>query len=115
MLVESIALIAVIFAMAFTFLRANMRDYAIGVLPLLMLPAVNIGLSYIVGFFSGLFNVSRDSVAVCTILVALVITCIIIGACGMNFRKKTHRSIYFIISGLFAIILSMLFILNALK
>ncbi len=114
MLVESLAVIAVVFALAFTFLRAGKKDYATGMLPLLILPAVNIFLSYIAKFFSDILNVQYNTVAICVLVLALIASCIMIGLCGGNISRKSHRTVYFIICGIFALVLSMFFILNIL-
>lgn len=114
MLVESFAVIAVVFALAFAFLRAGKKDYATGILPLLILPVVHIFLSYIADFFSSLLHAKYNTVAVCILVLALIASCILIGLCGGRFSKKSHRTVYFIICGIFALVLSMFFILNIL-
>ena len=115
MLVESIALIAIVFALAFAFLRAGKKDFSMGLLPLLILPGVNIFISYISKFFSKLLDIEYNITATCTILVALVATCILIGTSGWRFKKKVHRTIYFLLCGLFALVLGIFFILNVMK
>ena len=115
MLVESIALIAIVFALAFAFLRAGKKDFSMGLLPLLILPGVNIFISYISKFFSKLLDIEYTITATCTILVALVATCILICTSGLRFHKKVHRTIYFLLCGLFALVLGIFFILNVMK
>ncbi len=115
MLVESLAIIALIFAMAFAFLRAGKKEYAYGILPLLLLPVVQIFLGYITSFFASFLPFDARSIRVCIICVTLIAACILIGLSGSRLHKKSLRTVYFVICGLFTLILAMFFILDILK
>ena len=88
MLVESLVIIAIILAMALIFMRVGRKAYAYGILPLLILPLVRIGLSYITAFLRTFLPYSAVSINTCVIFMALIITCIIIGLAGANFKGK---------------------------
>ena len=79
MLVESLAIIALIFAMAFAFLRAGKKEYAYGILPLLLLPVVQIFLGYITSFFASFLPFDARSIRVCIICVTLIAAWILTG------------------------------------
>lgn len=115
MLVESLVIIAIILAMALIFMRVGRKAYAYGILPLLILPLVRIGLSHITAFLRTFLPYSAVSINTCVIFMALIITCIIIGLAGANFKGKGSRTLYFIICGLFTLVLSMIFVLDIIK
>ena len=115
MIVESFAIIAIIFAMAFIFLRAGKKTYAYGILPLLLLPVMQICMKYITGFLTSFLPFSAINIKVCIIFITLIVACILMGFTGSKLNKTGGRTMYLIICCLFTLVLAMIFVLDTLR
>ena len=113
--IESFAIISIILAIAFIFLRSGKKVYAYGILPLLLVPVVNLIMPYAVPFLEKILHFDTVSIKICLIFIALIAACMLIGIAGAALKKKGARTLYFVICGLFTLTLSMLMILQMLK
>lgn len=115
MVFESLAIIAIVLAMSFLFLRVKKREYGIAMLPLLIQPALQI-LSIpairIIGSFS---DVRPITISFCITFIALIAESILIGLAASLLKSGKQKTSYLVICGVFALVLAMLFILQAMK
>ena len=115
MVFESLAIIGIVLAMAFLFLRVKKREYCIAMLPLLIQPILQI-LSIpairIIGSFSA---VRPITISFCITFMALISESILIGLAASMLKSRKQKTSYLIICGVFALVLAMIFMLSAMK
>ena len=115
MVFESLAIIAIVLAMSFLFLRVKKREYCIAMLPLLIQPAlqiISIPAINIIGSFSAFRPIT---ISFCITFIALIAELILIGLAASMLKSRKQKTSYLIICGVFALVLAMIFILNAMK
>lgn len=117
MIVECVAIILVILTIGVVFLRTKRKDYALSVLPLLIVPTIHILTSdlKIAKCIALLFSTDTYIMVICIDIISLVLSCIMIGLFSQNFKSKTARHSYTIISAVFLIILVWVFSLNSIS
>ncbi len=114
MIFECGAIIAVVVVMAYFMLRSGMSGYAIGVLPLALVPAFYIISDSLTIFLLRYFNWSYVNIRISIILFALVVSCLLIGGVSLGIKNTTKRLFFLVMCGLFSIILTTLLIINML-
>lgn len=110
MVVESLAIILIIFSVIVVFLRAKKKSYAIAVLPLTFVPFLHLAGFYTRKYLSGMINADSNMILSVIDIIALVFSCIFIGIMSGKIKSKAARNTYIIISGLFLIVLVCIFI-----
>lgn len=114
MVVESLAIISIVLAVAFVFLRARKTAYAYGILPLLLVPVMKLATPVILPLLSFL-KADTVNLQIGILLVALLAACIQFGIISAQFKSRRAKIGYVVLCGLFTMILGMLFILDVLK
>lgn len=114
MLVECVSIILVILMVAFIFLRARRKDYAITTLPLLVLPLMHILSLVLAEHLSGMFSLNAQEITVAIDATALVISCTVLGFFSSRIPSRKARNAYLVICGVFVVILTWVLIANTL-
>ena len=114
MLVECISIIMVILMVAFIFLRAHRRDYAVTTLPLLVLPLMHILSLVLATRMSGILSLNAQGITVAIDATALVISCTVLGFFSNRISSRKARNAYLVVCGTFVVILTWVFIANTL-
>ena len=112
MIAECFAIISIVLAIAFIFLRSGRKVYAYGILPLILVPLVNILSGQMVPAISSVLPFEHNSIKISLVFAALIAACLLIGFTGSKLDKKSARTMYMIICGLFTLILSMMLVVN---
>ena len=115
MIFESFAIIAIIVAMSVIFLRTKRKDLSVGLLPLLILPAMQLLIKPITALITELSPIKPLTVNFCMVFLALIAECILLGLASIMFTSKRQKTSYLLICGIFSLVLAMLFMLNLLK
>ena len=113
--VESFAIISIILAMAFIFLRAGKKVYAYGILPLVLVPLMQLCSPFLTDFFHSFLPAGRASIYICLIIITLIVACILTGFVGAKLHKKGARTLYMLICSAFTLVLAMVFVLHTLS
>ncbi len=112
MVIECISILIIISALVLAFLRAHRKKYAFSIIPLIILPAMNL-ISYpLSAYLSYAFGILEEQTRNSIIVAALVVSCIALGMMSSNFSIKKNRHAYIIICGVYTLILSLIFILK---
>lgn len=113
MLLECATIILVIIV-AFFMLIGKGMGYAIGVLPLLILPATHImGKTFHLGV-AKMLSVTPTTAYMLLDILALMVACLATGVIATQIRQKSTRMSYLIICGLFSACLCCVLIVNML-
>ena len=115
MIFESLAIIAIVLAMAFIFLRAKKKEYFWSMLPLTILPFIQIITKPIVALLKQTVHIRPISVSVCMVFIALIAESILIGLAANALHSKKQKTTYLLLCGSFSLVLAMIFILNDMK
>lgn len=115
MVFESLAIIGIVLAMSLTFLRVKKRDYCIAMLPLVIQPALQIISIPAIHVIGSISSVRPITVSICITFIALIAESLLIGLAASMLKSRKQKTSYLIICGAFALVLAMLFILQAMK
>lgn len=115
MVFESLAIIGIVLAMSFLFIRTKKRDYCIATLPLLIQPAMQIISIPAINIVSSFSAVRPLVISSCITFIALIAESVLIGLASNLLASRKQKTSYIIICGAFALVLAMIFILNAMK
>ena len=110
MIVESLAILLILFAMEFFLLRAHHRDHALHVMPLLILPAGHL----VTNLLPDLIPFLTLSVEIkCMVdIILMMVAVAMMGFFVANFRRRKAKIGYFVICGGFTLILGCIFLAN---
>ncbi len=107
MVTECAAIIAIIICIAFIFMRSGHGDYALSVLPLIIVPFVQIiapfAANIIVGF--GLARYIAMTVSVIDIG-ALALTCVLIIITSVKIKSKKNKTLYIVLMCGYSVVLT---------
>ena len=112
MLVECVSIILIVLVMAFMFLRAKRKEYAIVTLPLLVLPLMHIVSLLVAEPLNGIFSLDASGITVAIDATALVISCMFLGFFSHRISSKKARNVYMLICGVFVVVLTWVLIAN---
>lgn len=112
MVIECWAIIIVLIAVVFIFVRSGKSNYALGILPLVLVP-----LFHIIGYPAArlvekLWGVARGQTHTAIDIFALIVACIIVALVSGSIPSKKARSVFIVTCGGFMLILSWILILN---
>ena len=110
MIVECVTTAAIIFLMAFIFLRAGRANYAVATLPLATVPVVHIVAAWCAKYFAQILATREGLVIICADLLALVSSCILYGVFVNTLSTKGSRQTYLICCGAFSLIFAFILI-----
>ncbi len=115
MVVECVAIILVILCTSFVFFRTRRKDYAFAVLPLTIVPFIHLIAYHAVNFSFAALKTNAGKILPMADIIALVLSCIIVGVMSGNIKSKTAKRTYIAISTLFLIALVWIFIYDTLS
>ena len=115
MIFESLSIIFIILVLALVFLRVRKREYFFLVLPLGILPFMQVISSPLGSFISSFLPARIISIQICLIFIALIVESILIGLLSGALKSKLQKTYYLLICGGFSLVLAMVYILFALK
>lgn len=110
MVVESLCIIVIILLIAFIFLRDKRYEYARSAMMLLIVPVsylIAYGLSYPL---MPLLDCHQSTILIVGIVIGMVAAAIMQGLTGLSIKKQSLRAAYLIMSGLFILVLGLIFI-----
>lgn len=109
MLLESIVILMILGLLAVLFLRRKRRDYAVGVLPLMMVPGfhvlVRIARDLLPWDFSNYVLAGAD-------VLGLAVSVMLLGMISVRLRSKKARAVYLLLCGGFSIVLTLIFLFS---
>lgn len=106
--IECFAIIVLILAIFFVYMRAGKKKLALSVIPLMSVPAAHIIASLLLGFVPADYNAV---VYVLVDMLGLICAAIFAGICSSTYRKK-GRIVYLVISGVFDFVLACILVIN---
>lgn len=109
MLVESIAISMILVVMLFVFLRSHHRKYAIGTVPMLIVPVLNVLTAVLADTLQ--LNISKDILAA-VIVFGLAVAVAAIGMLCTMVKSRKAKYAYLFLSGGFTTLLTVIFIGN---
>ncbi len=109
---ESIAIIVIAIVMFVIFMRANKPNYAIGTLPLGLVPLANLAKAPVGIWLSNYLPFTSMQCAVGLLVFVLAVSCLILGIVAMSIRPKRSRATFILACGGFNIAITLVFISN---
>lgn len=114
MLVECVCIILLILLMAFVFLRAHRKEYALTTLPLVILPLMHLLSFTVAHHIAKIMPLDTNGVTVAFDATALVISCTILGVLSNKITAKRAKIAYLVVCGTFVVLLTWVLISNTL-
>lgn len=116
MVVECIAITAIIIAICIIFLRARRKDYALATMPMAIVPLFQVWNIALGGKVAALFSADPMMVLVLTLIAGAAISCAFVGMVTMRFFKvKRSRVMYMALTLFFNIALVMILVRNTIR
>jgi len=113
LLIECSAIIIIILGVFFIFLRQKKGDYAICIVPLLLLPFAHIAGEAIVPLLGKVTAANPEDLRIAIDATALMGACLLFGSLGqLRIKSKKARRFYFGLCSGFTVILSWILIFN---
>lgn len=107
------AIVIVLLAMVFVFLRSNKKDYALAILPLIITPFIHIFSGVMAGFLKVLFPLNAAELRIIIDLTAGLVSCLLLGLATRGIReKKRVRCAFFWCCAGFVVILTIVLVTN---
>jgi hypothetical protein len=111
---ESYAIIAVVLLMSYILSRQEKSSgYAVAILPLLIVPAVHIAGRTIVRPITQIFSIDSITAWVIIELIALMLTCLLLGAISVSMKNRNLRVSYLALCGGFSVILTSIYLVKS--
>lgn len=114
MLVESWAIIIVVLALGYIYLRSGRANYGFSVMPLTLVPLGYLVSSPLSRYVNDVFRWDPKYFRIVVVLAMMVTACVLMAALASGIKSKTSRRIYMAICAGFTFILSNVFIFNIL-
>lgn len=112
MVTECWAIIIVILAMCYIFLRARKPKYSIAILPLILVPLSHLIGTGILYWFGDHITLDHSLVGIGIDVTGLVITCVLLGFAVQAIKSKKQRNALLICCTGFTLILAWVLLLN---
>ena len=112
MFVECWAIVAIVLAIAFIFLRTGRKDYFLNMIPLTFVPFMHLVGFLLVVPITGTFDISRQQTHTVIDIIGLIVACICFGIFSHAFKNRKAKMIYLFISGGFTLILTWVLMLT---
>ena len=113
MFFESYAIIAVVLTMSYILSRREKSSgYSVGILPLIIVPAVHVTGRTIVGPIIKIFSIDLTTAWVIIELTALMLTCLLLGAISVSIKNRKLRISYLALCGGFSVILTSIYLVK---
>ncbi|MDD2362366.1 MAG: hypothetical protein PHH84_05345 [Oscillospiraceae bacterium] len=108
------AILIVLLAMSFVFLRSGKKEYSVAILPLLITPAANIFSGLFSRFLDKLVPLSSAELRVIIVLTSGLISCLLLGLASRKLSGEKTRLIFFWVCAAFVVILTLVLVINEL-
>lgn len=96
MTVACLAVIAILLAMSYIYVRAGRKNYALAILPLMLVPVVHAGAGVAYSLLSRFLTWDFNLFAIAADVVALVAACTIFGFLSAKIETKKARMVFLI-------------------
>ncbi len=111
MFIECVAIVALILAMFFVYLRMGKKGIALTILPLVTVPFMHILGQLVSVQIAQIFSAEAKVVVLIFDVVALALSTLLSGCFSMLYKMR-YRSVYLIVAGLFDVILTCILLVN---
>lgn len=112
MLVESLAIFGLIFAVVILYIRAKKSNYSLATAPLLILPLANVLANMFSDELAALLSIDTFIVYAAINVLGAVISSCLVGIMSAKFGRRSVRAAYAVMSLVFNIILAAIFVYN---
>lgn len=112
MVTECWAIVIVILAMCYIFLRARKPEYSIGILPLILVPLSHLLGTGILYWFGDHITLDHSLVGIGIDVTGLVITCVLLGFAVQAIKSRKQRNALLVCCTGFTLILAWVLLLN---
>lgn len=109
MVVEAIAIITIFIVLLFGFLRAGKKDYAVAVVPLILVPLVQVLISLTMELFAISLGSDMKSII---LIIGLVLSIILTVLASQTVKARRLRLIFIILCSGFTTLLTFIFLYN---
>ena len=106
------AIVIVLVAMAVVFMRSGKREYAVGILPLILPPAVHIVSGLLARVLDPLLPLNGAQLRIIIDLLAGLLGCLLIGFSSRNIKGRRSRNAFLVACSGFTIILTLVLIVD---
>ena len=106
------SIVVVIVAMFIIFMRAHKKDYALAIMPLVIVPLMHIFSAILSKLLVDIFPLKDYEIRVLLDLTAALVTCLLLGLSSRQIAEKRTRNALFVCCSGFIIILSIVLIVN---
>jgi CHASE2 domain-containing sensor protein len=106
MVMECSAMVVIIGVVAYSTMRSGRYFFAVGIMPLALVPIVHLMGRSISRALSAVTPLSRPMAWIAADIAALVVACILFGILSLNFEGKKQRLYYLIVCGGFSLVLT---------
>lgn len=108
------SIVIVLGAMFFVFMRAGKKEYAVAILPLLIVPLMHIVSGPVARWFSHFLPLTSVEIRVALDLTAGLISCLLIGVSSRRITASRSRTVFSFFCSGFIIILALVLVINVL-
>ena len=112
MILECSVIIILVVILSYFMLRTGKSGYALGTLPLVLVPAFHISSRAIAEFFAKYLPLEFLTLRIAVDLMALVVSCLMIGGIALGIKNRSKRTGFLIMCGSFSIALTCVLIVN---
>lgn len=115
MMGESVAIIAILLCIIVVFVRSGHADYAISIIPILIVPAAHIAGLPLAQLLQKTILVSQLYVARCFIdIIGLAIACLLIVVFSVKIKSTKNKKLYISLCSLYCMALTCVYVYNLL-
>ncbi|OJU13271.1 MAG: hypothetical protein BGN88_06905 [Clostridiales bacterium 43-6] len=109
------AIVAILLAMSFIFLRTGKKGYALGTIPLVFVPGMYIFASAISSVPKIVDVIDIEIIYTLAVVTGMIVACIAYGIFASKIHKKSSRTAYLMSCGGFTLLLSIMLLLYLFK
>lgn len=108
------AIVLVLLAMSFVFLRSGKKEYSIAILPLLITPFINIFSGLLSRLMDRFLPLSFTELRLTITLTAGLFSCLLLGLAARGISGKRTRLVFFWFCAAFVVVLTLVLVINEL-
>ena len=108
------AIVIVLALMFVVFMRAHKKDYALAIIPLVILPLAHIFSRLLANALDNILPLTGVELQVAIDMTAGLVSCLLIGLTGRRIQEKRTRLMFSLCCSGFIIILALVFVVNIL-
>lgn len=106
------AIVIVMAAMFIVFMRAHKKEYALAIIPLILLPLVHIFSSLLARMLASFLPLTAGELRMAIDVTAGLVSCLLIGLTARHIRGRRTRRIFSLCCSGFLIILTLVLVVN---